>query len=35
MLMGNVVTNACAKFNYYRFHIDKAVWNFREKNFEN
>ena len=26
--MGNMVTNVCAKFNYDRFHSDKALVNF-------
>jgi len=29
-MMGNMVTDVCAKFSYDRFHIDKAVGNFRK-----
>jgi len=30
MLIRNMVTNVCAKFNYDRFHTDKALGNFRK-----
>jgi len=28
--VGNVVTNVCVSFNYYRLRIDKALGNFRK-----
>ena len=28
--MGNMVTNVCAKFNYDRLRIDRALGNFRK-----
>ena len=31
-MMGNMATNVCATFKYDRFHIDKALENFRKSN---
>ena len=33
--MESIVTNVCAKFNFDRFHNDKALGNFRKSNNNN